>query len=148
MEQKQNELKQTQEALEQNKKDVKENKNFEYEVEVPYKETVYINRDIASVVMCCTVCEENCHYPGCWWVSDLSWFQKLEEELQELDKEKTKLLNESFDCVETLQKIALNTDSLFTLQHINYLTEKAKTLENIKKRAGEDKQGANKQIMS
>ncbi len=89
----------------------------------------------------------------------------MTEELQELEKKKTKLLNESFDCEKTLQMIALNTDSLFTLQHIDFLIEKlketdepekAKTLENIKKRPGEEKHGATgyftrfktKQIMS
>ncbi|XP_067234524.1 nuclear factor 7, brain-like [Chanodichthys erythropterus] len=199
---KQNELKQTQEALEENK----EPANFKYEVEVPYKEWVDIDTSVAKAAMCCTVCEENCHYPGCWWTSDLSWcssmrnnhctvctnkchFSKhikaakiyvtktkkekrtyedlqkkydgkigdgkcvvkmLEEELQELEFEKIKLVNEAFHCVETLEKIALNADSLLTLQHIDFLIEKMKeinesekagTLENIKKRAGERKQG-------
>ncbi|XP_048030530.1 uncharacterized protein LOC125257823 isoform X2 [Megalobrama amblycephala] len=207
MELKQNELKQTQEALEKNKKDVEENKNFEYEVEVPYKVRVDIDYSLASVAMCCTFCEENCHYPGCWWISGLSWCEvmkddhctvctnkchykehgkgakiyetktktekktfedlkkhyeakigdgvflvkKLEEELQKLEKEKMKLVNEAFHCVETLEKIALNTDSVLTLLHIDFLIEKlkeinepekAETLENIKKRAGERKQGA------
>ncbi|XP_016339603.1 uncharacterized protein LOC107686977 isoform X2 [Sinocyclocheilus anshuiensis] len=204
MELKQNELKQTQEAVEQNKQDVKANKNFEYEVEVPYKEWVDIDPSKARAAMCCTVCEENCHYPGCWWTSDLSWcssmrknhctvctnkchytkhiksakiyetktkkktrtyedlkkkyedkigvslVKMLEEELQELEKEKIKLVMEAFDCVETLEKIALKTDSVFTLQHIDFLieklkeineSEKAKTLENIKMRAVK-KQGA------
>ncbi|XP_067291735.1 uncharacterized protein [Pseudorasbora parva] len=68
MEIKKNELKQSQEDLEF----VKNNKNFEYEDEVPYKEKVDIDYSLASVAMCCTVCEENCHYPGCWWVSGLS----------------------------------------------------------------------------
>ncbi|XDV48163.1 hypothetical protein PO909_017629 [Leuciscus waleckii] len=204
---KQNELKQTQAALEKNKKDVEENKNFEYEVEVPYKEKVDIDYSVASVATCCSVCEENCHYPGCSWVRDLSLcdvmnanhctvctkkchhskhvkaakiyetktkkekrtheelkkkydgeigdcvsvVQKLEEELQELEKEKIKLINKAFHCVETLEKIALNTDSLLTLLHIDVLIEKlkeinepvkAEILENIKKRAREEKQKA------
>uniref|UniRef100_A0A8C2FVG7 Uncharacterized protein n=1 Tax=Cyprinus carpio TaxID=7962 RepID=A0A8C2FVG7_CYPCA len=202
MELKQNELKQTQKALEQNKKDIEDNKNFEYEVEVTYKEKVDIDCSKASMAMCCTVCEENCHYPGCWWVSNLSWCEvmrknhctvctnkchyskhvktaqiyqtkkkkekrvykdlkkkydekighcvslvrQLEDNLQELEKEKIKLVNEAFHCIETLQMIALNTDSPIILQHIDFLIEKlkemnepekAKTLENIKKRAGE-----------
>ncbi|XP_048031493.1 uncharacterized protein LOC125258550 [Megalobrama amblycephala] len=207
---KQNELKQTQEALEKNKKDVEENKDFEYEVDVPYKEWVDIDRSKASMAMTCSVCKENCHYPGCWWVSNLTWCSMItndsctvctnkcsytkhvkaakiyvtktmkekrtyedlkkkyedkigegvslvktvslvEEELHELEKEKIKLVNEAFHCVEALEKIALNIDSVFTLQHIDVLIEKmkeinepekAKTLENIKKRAGEEKQGA------
>lgn len=76
---------------------------------------------------------------------------KLEEELQGLEKEKVKLVIEAFHSVETLQMIALNTDSLFILQHTDFLIEKlkginepekAKTLENIKKRAEEEKHGA------
>ncbi|XP_067291575.1 uncharacterized protein [Pseudorasbora parva] len=203
MELKQNELKQTQAAVEKNKKDVKTNENFEYEVEVAYKEEVDINPAIAYEATCCTVCEENCHYPGCWWIKDLSWcsvmkdyhctvctnkchytkhvkgakiyeiktrkekrnffdlkneydgkigdgvslVKKLEEELQELQIEKVKLVLEAFHCVETLHMIALNAVSQFTLLHIDFLIEKlkeinepekAKTLENIKedKKAG------------
>ncbi|KAK7123304.1 hypothetical protein R3I93_021653 [Phoxinus phoxinus] len=73
----------------------------------------------------------------------VSLVQKLEEELQELEKEKIKRVMEAFHCVETLQMIALNTDSLDTLQHIEFLIEKlkeinepekAEILEDIKKR--------------
>ncbi|XDV48055.1 hypothetical protein PO909_017553, partial [Leuciscus waleckii] len=204
---KQNELKQTQEALEKNKEHVKNNKNFEYEVEVSYKEKVDIDPSKASEATCCSVCEENCHYPGCWWARHFSWssvmkddhctvctnkchyskhvkeakiyvaktkkekrtyedlkkeydgkirdgvslVQKLEEELRQLEKEKINLVFEAFHCVETLEKISLNTDSLFTLLHIDFLIEKlkeinepekAEILENIKKRAGEENTGA------
>ncbi|ROL52304.1 hypothetical protein DPX16_0455 [Anabarilius grahami] len=207
---KRNELKQTQEALEQNREQAQQNKNFEYEVEVPYKERVNINPAVASAAVCCTVCKENCHYPGCWWFTRLSWCEvmknsrctvctnrcalsehvkeakiyvtktkrvkktyddlkqkydekignaeslgslvkKLEKELQELEEDKIKLVNESVDCVETLQKIALNTDSLITLLHADFLIEKlkeinepekAKKLEEMKKKAGEEKKGA------
>ncbi|XP_051738002.1 uncharacterized protein LOC127505984 isoform X1 [Ctenopharyngodon idella] len=210
IEQKQMELKQTQVALEKNKEYVKNSKNFEYEVEVLYKEKVDIDpkmRRLTEKATCCTVCQENCHYPGCWWVDDLSWCsvmkdnhctvctnkchytkhvkeakiyvtktrkekrtyeelkkkydvkigdsvsvaKKLEEELSELEKEKMKLVIDAFHCVETLEMIALNTDSVLTLQHIDFLIEKlkeinepekVKTLENIKKRAGEEKHGA------
>ncbi|XP_048018326.1 uncharacterized protein LOC125250055 [Megalobrama amblycephala] len=202
MELKQNELKQTQEALEKNQEYVKNNKDFEYEVDVSYKEKIDIDLSVAYEATCCTVCEENCHYPDCWWVRDLSWcsvmkdykctvctnkchyskhvkeakiyvtktkkekrtyeklkkeydgkignsvslVKKLEEELQELQVEKIKLVIEAFHCVETLEMIALKTDSLFTLQHIDFLIEKmkeinepkkAETLENFKKRAEE-----------
>ncbi|XP_073688717.1 uncharacterized protein [Garra rufa] len=177
---------------------IKEKNNSK--VEVTYKEKVQIDTSKASMAMCCTVCQENCHYPGCWWVRDLSWcsvmknnhctvctnkchytkhikedkiykttkemvtnkdFKKnvkivdgesllnnLEEELQELKLEKMKLVIEAFHCVKTLGMIALNTDSLITLQHVDFLIhelkeikepEKAETLENIKKRAGEEK---------
>ncbi|XP_039540453.1 uncharacterized protein LOC120488046 [Pimephales promelas] len=204
---KQNELKQTQEALEKNKRNVEENNDFEYEVDVAYKEKVDIDPSVEKEATCCSVCEENCHYPGCWWVKDLSWCsvmknnhctvctnkclytkhvkeaklyvtktkkekrtyeklkkkydgkigdgeslaKKLEEELKELEKEKVKLVMDAFHCVDTLEMIALNTDSLNTLRHVDVLIEKlkeinqpgkAEILENIKKRAGEDKQEA------
>ncbi|RXN10949.1 hypothetical protein ROHU_009384 [Labeo rohita] len=77
---KQNVLKQTQEALEQNKEHVKNNKNFKYEISVPYKKKVDIDTTLASVAMCCTICEENCHYPGCWWVTDLSWCSVIKDD--------------------------------------------------------------------
>ncbi|XP_073797382.1 uncharacterized protein isoform X2 [Danio rerio] len=204
---KQSELKQTQEALEKIKCYVQSSNNFEYEVEVSYKVKVDIDQSLAKMATCCTVCEENCHYPGCWWVSNLSWcsvmsnnhctvctkkchyskhvkgdkiyvtktklekrkyedlmkkydqeiggivslMKKLEEELQELDKEKGKLVMEAFHCVDSLQMIALNTDPAFMLQHVDFLIEKlkeikeqekVKTLEDIKKRAGERTHGA------
>ncbi|XP_059391422.1 uncharacterized protein LOC132124442 [Carassius carassius] len=208
--QKQKERKQAQEAVEKNMKVAEENQNFEYEADVVYKEKVDIDPAIASVAMCCTICKENCHYPGCWWVKNLSWCEviknnhctvctnkchyskhikedkiyvtkknkekktneglkkkyynsiikikegvflvkKLEEELQKLEKKKVKMVMETFNCVETLDFIALNTDSLIILQHVDFLIEKlkeisepgkAKTLENIKKRAGEEKNRA------
>ncbi|XP_043082529.1 uncharacterized protein LOC122329917 [Puntigrus tetrazona] len=208
MDQKQNELKQTQEALEKNRKYVEDNNDFEYEVEVSYKEKVPINSKywhLTKKATCCSVCEENCHYPGCWWVRDLSWcsmmrnnfctacinkchysthvkeakiyvqktkmvkkihedlkrkydkkigkdislVSKLNEDLQELENEKIKLVDKAFRCVERLEEIALKTDSLYTLQHIDFLveklkeineTQKAETLENMKKRAGEETQ--------
>ncbi|XDV48054.1 hypothetical protein PO909_017552 [Leuciscus waleckii] len=131
---KKNELKQTQEALKQNKKDVEENNDFEYEVEVPYKEKR-------------TYEELKKKYND--KISDgVSVVKKLEEELQELEKAKLKLVMDAFHCVDSLEMIALNTVSLFTLQHIDDLieklkeineSEKAKTLEEIKKKAGREK---------
>ncbi|XP_050953618.1 uncharacterized protein LOC127155457 [Labeo rohita] len=210
MELKQNELTQTQEALEKNKEDVRNNKNFEYEVEVTYKEKIPIDPKmwrLTKKATCCTICEENCHYPGCWWADDISWcsvmkddyctvctnkchysrhvkeakiyeakkekktrtyeelknkyfgeicagkslVKKLEEELQELEIKKTQLVNEAFDCVVNLEMTALNPDSLLILLHVDFLTEKlreikmfekAKILEDIKRRAGGHKKGA------
>ncbi|XP_073719991.1 uncharacterized protein [Misgurnus anguillicaudatus] len=201
MKEKQNELKQTEEDLEKHKQDVKENNNFEYEVEVSYKEKVDIDPAVAKKATTCPVCKENCHYPGCWWICDisgcsvmkndhctvctnkchytkhvkedkiyvtktktetrtyedlkkkyedkikdrLSMINKLKNELQELEKEKTKLVIKAYNCVESLEMIALNTESLFKLLHIDFLIEKlkeinepekAEALENIRKKAG------------
>ncbi|XP_010902042.4 uncharacterized protein LOC105030081 [Esox lucius] len=75
---KQKEIKDTQNALEKHKNEMEENKNFSYEVEEIYKDKIsvdtlrnwFLYNNGATI---CTVCEENCHYPDCWWVSDLSW---------------------------------------------------------------------------
>ncbi|XP_056594364.1 uncharacterized protein LOC130413293 [Triplophysa dalaica] len=195
---KQNELKQTKEALEKHKQDVEEKDNFEYTVQVPYNVKVDIDPAVAKKALLCTVCEENCHYPGCWWVTNLAWCEvmrkkyctvctnkchyskhvkegkiyavksreekmtyedlkkkyenkmsdyeslvnKLKDEVHELEKDKLKLLIEAYHSVESLEMIALNTGSLFILQHIDFLIEKLKEikepekaehLENIKK---------------
>uniref|UniRef100_A0A8C2PXM9 AIG1-type G domain-containing protein n=1 Tax=Cyprinus carpio TaxID=7962 RepID=A0A8C2PXM9_CYPCA len=62
MELKQEELKQTQEALKQDEKYVRDHNNFEYEVEVSYKEKVDIDPTVAKI-MICTDCEQNCPLP-------------------------------------------------------------------------------------
>ncbi|XP_073689404.1 uncharacterized protein [Garra rufa] len=186
----------------QGKEQIEYKKNHDDESEVPFKEMVVIDPAIASVGLHCTICEENSHYPRCWWVRSLSWccvmkknhctictkkchyskhvngapiyltkankeqitkenskkydaktedcVSKIKnmEELQELKLQKMKLVIEAFHCVRALEMIALNTDSLITLQHVDFLIdelkkinehEKAQTLENIKKRAGEEK---------
>ncbi|XP_062391942.1 uncharacterized protein LOC134079849 isoform X2 [Sardina pilchardus] len=65
---KQNELQQIQKALEENK--------VEFEVDEPYMAEVPIESSwwhLNKGATVCTVCKENCHYPDCWWVKDLSW---------------------------------------------------------------------------
>ncbi|KAJ8001370.1 hypothetical protein DPEC_G00168820 [Dallia pectoralis] len=78
MEGKQKEIKDTQQILEKKKKDMKENKDFTYKGEETYKDTETVDTSwiwflYNSGATICTVCEENCHYPGCWLVRDLSW---------------------------------------------------------------------------
>lgn len=70
IEMKQTEIKQIQEALSKLEKGVEENKNFEFEVDEPYK----IKKDFQGGgvgfpllkyygALCCLDCEETCHYP-------------------------------------------------------------------------------------
>ncbi|KAM9488635.1 uncharacterized protein Hap1MRO34_005534 isoform 1-T3 [Clarias gariepinus] len=54
------------------RKQIKEIK-LECEVEESYKEKEPIDPSLSTEATCCSVCEENCHYPGCWWVRDLYW---------------------------------------------------------------------------
>ncbi|XP_045068157.1 uncharacterized protein LOC123482969 [Coregonus clupeaformis] len=79
---KQNEIKQTQEALEKHKIDMDENKNFSITVPTCYKEKVPIESSwwhLTKRATTCSVCEENCHYPDCWLVKDLSWCSVMKE---------------------------------------------------------------------
>ncbi|CAI5669515.1 unnamed protein product [Oreochromis niloticus] len=72
---KQTEIKQTQEALKKHEEEMKINKEFTIEFDEVYK----VREDIEVGWWCllagyagavsCTVCEENCHYPGC----TMSW---------------------------------------------------------------------------
>ncbi|XP_072535018.1 uncharacterized protein [Salminus brasiliensis] len=76
------ELEQTKAALEKHEKEKKDNNDFEYEVDEPYKEKVPIESKwwhLSREATCCSVCKENCHYPGCWWVRDLSWCSVMSE---------------------------------------------------------------------
>ncbi|GAA6077100.1 uncharacterized protein LOC113648199 isoform X2 [Tachysurus ichikawai] len=75
-EQKQKELKQ------EHEKKKRDDDNFEYEDEV-YKVKEPLEYSWWHFgwkeATCCSVCEENCHYPGCWWVRDLSWCSVMYE---------------------------------------------------------------------
>ncbi|XP_038136543.1 uncharacterized protein LOC119780549 [Cyprinodon tularosa] len=64
---KQKEIKQIQEALKKHKQEIKMNKKFTIEVEEVYKVKEPLDGENAffKAAVCCTVCEENCHYPGC-----------------------------------------------------------------------------------
>ncbi|XP_051234501.1 uncharacterized protein LOC127351221 [Dicentrarchus labrax] len=77
-----------------------------------------------------------------------SLLENLEKQMEELQKEKDRWLEESFQQVVKLEQIALNTDSLSTLVHLDFLiekmkekgdTEKVQKLEEMKRRVDEDK---------
>ncbi|XP_038590427.1 uncharacterized protein LOC119914953 [Micropterus salmoides] len=74
-EQKQRENQQTQEALKKHEEEMKRNEEFTVEVDEVYKEKERIKGGMWGLVfyegaVCCKVCEENCHYPGC----TLAWY--------------------------------------------------------------------------
>lgn len=50
--------------------------DFKYQIDENYKTRVEFTPDfwrLTKQSTVCLECQENCHYPGCWWVSDLSW---------------------------------------------------------------------------
>uniref|UniRef100_A0A3B1JAY1 AIG1-type G domain-containing protein n=1 Tax=Astyanax mexicanus TaxID=7994 RepID=A0A3B1JAY1_ASTMX len=70
------ELEQAKTALEQHEKEKKDSNDFEYDVDESYKEKVPIESKwwhLSKEATCCSVCKENCHYPGCWWARNLWW---------------------------------------------------------------------------
>ncbi|XP_044029486.1 septin-2-like [Siniperca chuatsi] len=69
-ERKQTEIQQTQELLKKYEQEMKNNEKFTVEVEEVYKEKETIDGGMWGLLfyegaVCCKVCEENCHYPGC-----------------------------------------------------------------------------------
>uniref|UniRef100_A0A8L0DUQ0 Septin-type G domain-containing protein n=1 Tax=Oncorhynchus mykiss TaxID=8022 RepID=A0A8L0DUQ0_ONCMY len=183
---KQNEIQQTQRALQEHKEEVKNNKNFTYYVNVPCKEKVKLETGWATT---CPTCKENCHYPDCWWITSLSWCSAmknnkctvctkkcsfsthekkqeiyvnktkkeerthddlkkkheinekgmgekgnlisiLEEELEKAKDEKVNLVEKSYQCVMSLEEIALKADAFSTHVHLDFLIEKMKETGN------------------
>ncbi|XP_067303703.1 uncharacterized protein [Pseudorasbora parva] len=64
------ELNQIQEALRQKRDKIERGENFTFTVNRVFKEKVAIeNAALRNLnATCCSVCEENCHEFGCWWV--------------------------------------------------------------------------------
>ncbi|XP_051253547.1 septin-2-like [Dicentrarchus labrax] len=67
---KQKEIQQTKEGLKNHEQEMNSNKMFTVEVEEVYKDKEPINGGMWWLVffkgaVCCKVCEENCHFPGC-----------------------------------------------------------------------------------
>ncbi|CAI5657161.1 unnamed protein product [Oreochromis niloticus] len=71
---KQREIRQIQEALKESEETVKKNEKFTVGVDEVYKEKTNIKGGMWGVfyegALCCRVCEETCHYPGC----TVSWY--------------------------------------------------------------------------
>ncbi|KAM3600543.1 uncharacterized protein V6R79_024964 [Siganus canaliculatus] len=208
---KQREIKQKQEALKKHELEMKNNEKFTVEVDKVYKDKEKISGPwwwpfFYKRATHCTVCEENCHYPGCTMARipskcevmkdgrctscsgkcpasdhekdelryvtktrkvkktlvDMkskyekgqkdkldaeSLMKKLQQEVEKLETDKDRWLDEAFQHVMSLEQIALNVDSLSTHVHLDILiekmkkrgdTEKVKKLEEIKRRMEQD----------
>lgn len=77
LEMKQSEIHKIREALANYEQEMKKNENFTVEVEKVYKDKQSINSGLWGLLFyegatCCTVCEENCHHPGC----TIAWYPK------------------------------------------------------------------------
>ncbi|XP_044189069.1 uncharacterized protein LOC122968135 [Thunnus albacares] len=78
---KQNEIQQTQKALEKHEQEMKNNEEFIVEVDEPYKVREEIDAWWDNKAVTCNICEENCHYPGCTW----AWSPKSCEVMEKKD---------------------------------------------------------------
>ncbi|XP_051268034.1 septin-2-like [Dicentrarchus labrax] len=75
---KQKEIQQTEEGLKKYEQEMKNNEKFTVEVDEVYKGEQSIDGGMWGLMfyqgaVCCTVCKENCHYPGCtvaWYPRD------------------------------------------------------------------------------
>ncbi|KAL1004807.1 hypothetical protein UPYG_G00050870 [Umbra pygmaea] len=144
---KQKEIKGTQIALEKHTKDMEENKDFSYKVEEVYKEKVPIEASsiwpLNKGATICTICEENCHYPDCWWVSNLSWCSAMKNEqctvctkkchytkhikVKEIYVSKSRQVSRTFNNLK--QKYEINKQAAG--EKMNVLSELQKQLEDL-----------------
>nr|XP_055037921.1 uncharacterized protein LOC129425884 isoform X2 [Misgurnus anguillicaudatus] len=183
------ELEQTQTAVREFENYREEQNNFQYEVDEPYKDLVTIKSTwwhLSKHATRCTVCEENCHYPGCWWVKDLSWCSvmtegkctvcrgkcdhtkhvkddqlyeiktrrvtkthddlkekyenefgeqqsllcRLENEIKQIEREKIRLVEECYQCLEKIIETALKSTSMSCFVHLDFMIDKIKETGN------------------
>ncbi|XP_039463964.1 uncharacterized protein LOC116312949 isoform X2 [Oreochromis aureus] len=73
-----------QQTIKKHKEEIKRNEKFTVEVDEVYKEKVRIDGGMWGLVfyeaaVCCTVCEETCHYPGC----TMAWYPSHCEVMKE-----------------------------------------------------------------
>ncbi|XP_059197148.1 uncharacterized protein LOC131977739 [Centropristis striata] len=228
---KQEAVKKNQERLKRCQQEMESNKEYTVEAKEVYKVKKEVSREGRwwglwlnyGAAVCCTVCEENCHYPGCtlawypeycdvmkdghctvctgkcpasvhvkekqctsceeecqeskhrktFWIYEpktrtvqktiqqmkekyekgkaeseksTDLLENLKKEIEELQK--NEWLEEAYQHVLSLEKIALNVNSASTYVHLDFLiekmkekgdTEKIQKLEEMKKRMDEDK---------
>nr|XP_055071162.1 uncharacterized protein LOC129451755 [Misgurnus anguillicaudatus] len=205
---KKKELEQTKAAVKEYEQDGGNQKNYTFEVDEQYKVLVEIQSSwwhLSKRAMRCPKCEENCHYPGCWWVNSLSQcsvmnkdgkctvckkcehtkhkkdnqiyerrtkkvmrtnedlkrkyeeytdkkslLSKLEDSIKQADAEKSRLVEECYQCLEKLMDTALKSTSMSCFIHLDFMIEKLKEtgnqervqkLEELKRRALEENTG-------
>ncbi|KAK2907351.1 hypothetical protein Q8A67_006336 [Cirrhinus molitorella] len=73
-------LTEIQKSIRQNRDEIQKLKNVKLTVTKQVKEKVLIENESwrNKNATCCSVCQENCHVKGCWWVNDLSWCEVME----------------------------------------------------------------------
>ncbi|KAM6901221.1 uncharacterized protein PEZ65_019387 [Lycodopsis pacificus] len=195
---KQNEIQQTQEALKKHEQEMKKNEEFTVEVDESYKDKErfgggkWLGNLLFGRATCCTVCKENCHFPGytvahtpsqCVVMKDgrctvctnkcpvaahvkekwrfvnktrkvkktlqdvkdkyeknkgetekkMTLLESLPKEMENLEANKTQLLDEAYEHVIKLELIALNVVSVSTYVHLDFLIEEMEKRKDSRK---------------
>nr|XP_024656023.1 septin-2B-like [Maylandia zebra] len=153
-EQKHEEALKIQQTIKEHEAEMKRNENFTVEVDEVYKEKEAIDGGMRLLfyrgAVCCTVCEENCHYPGCTMAWNPAHCEVMKgghctvctkkcpaskhvkekwtymTKTRRLIAEKSQFLNESYQHVVRLEQIALKAESASTIVHLDFLIEKMK----------------------
>ncbi|KAL2079244.1 hypothetical protein ACEWY4_024988 [Coilia grayii] len=144
---KQKELKQTQEAIQDNKEKIKTCEKFTYEVDVPYKEKCNIKNSIKGKILkyftgkavCCTDCEETCHYPGCWMASNPKHCEVMQANHCTVCTKKchySKHVKENWRYINMTRKETRTDEDL--KRRFEEQTDKSKSYEEMMRKAEED----------
>ncbi|XP_074484200.1 uncharacterized protein LOC141763627 [Sebastes fasciatus] len=133
---KQKEIKQTQEALKNHEEEMKSNENFTVEVDEPYKDkepvsggrwwALWLNHGGAVT---CNVCKQNCHYP-----CPLAGSPKSCEVIKD------------GHCTVCTSKCPASDHVKEELIYVNKTRKVKKTLEDVKEKYEENKEGSEKKL--
>uniref|UniRef100_A0A8D0CTD7 Septin-type G domain-containing protein n=1 Tax=Sander lucioperca TaxID=283035 RepID=A0A8D0CTD7_SANLU len=120
---KQTEIQQTQGALKKHEEEMKKNEKFTIEVDEVYKDKEPIDGGMWLLVFyeaatCCTVCEENCHYPGC----TMAWYPEHCEVMR------------SGRCTSCTGKCPASDHVKEKWKYVNKTRKAQKTLEDVKEK--------------
>ncbi|TDH02488.1 hypothetical protein EPR50_G00173680 [Perca flavescens] len=131
---KQTEIRQTQDGLKMYEQEMKNNEKFTIEVDEVYKVTEIIKGGMRKLVfykgaVCCTVCEENCHYPGC----TMAW-----------DPEHCEVMKGG-RCTSCTGKCPASNHVKGEWKYVNKTRRVKKTLEDVKEKYEKNKEENKKQ---
>ncbi|TDH02423.1 hypothetical protein EPR50_G00173390 [Perca flavescens] len=131
---KQTEIQQIQDGLKKYEREMKNNEEFTIEVDEVYKDKERINGEMWGLVFyegatCCTVCEENCHYPGC----TLAWKPEHCEVMKD------------GRCTSCTGKCPVSDHVKENWKYVNKTRKAQKTLEDVKGKYEMNKEETEKQ---
>uniref|UniRef100_A0AAZ1XGR0 Septin-type G domain-containing protein n=1 Tax=Oreochromis aureus TaxID=47969 RepID=A0AAZ1XGR0_OREAU len=133
---KQTEIRQIQVGLKKHEETMNENENFTIEVDEAYTEEENIKGGMWGAfyqgALCCTVCKENCHYPGC----TVSWYPSHCEVIKD------------GSCTVCIRKCPASKHVKEKWRYVNKTKKVKKTMEEMRKKYETNKnESQNKQSL-